>query len=318
MNQMARRSPSGHQYVLVHGDQRAEIAQVGATLRTFTVGGLDVVDGFGADERSVDGRGQVLAPWPNRLTDGRYRYGEHDCQAPLDEPDRHDAIHGLVRWLDWVPVAHDATTVTLACGLHPQPGYEWHLDLEVTYALTGAGLTVTLEARNGDTEPAPFGAGFHPYLGLATHPVDRLLLTVPASATLDPAAPGGQAALVEVDGGPLDHRLPRPVGPTRLDTCFGALVRGADGRAVARLEDPVSGRSVELWVDVAYRYLMVYTADEVERAERRRASVAIEPMTCPPDAFRTGTDLVELGPGDTWRGAWGIRATGEAEMQRAG
>ena len=318
MNQMDRRPPSGHQYVIAHADQRAEIAQVGATLRTFTVDGLDVVDGFGADERSVDGRGQVLAPWPNRLTDGRYRYGEHDCQAPLDEPDRHDAIHGLVRWLDWSPVAHDAATVSLACSLHPQPGYEWHLDLQITYALTHAGLMVTLEARNADIEPVPFGAGFHPYLRLATDPVDQLLLTVPATAALDPTAPSGEAAMVEVEGGPLDFRLPRRVGPTRLDTCFGGLVRGTDGRAVARLEDPVGGRSVELWADDAYRYLMVYTADEVEGAERRRAAVAIEPMTCPPDAFRTGSDLVELGPGERWRGVWGLRATEEVEMKRAG
>ena len=59
--------PSGHQHVITHGNMRAQIAQVGATLRALTVRGMDVIDGFGADERSIDGRGQVLAPWPNRL-----------------------------------------------------------------------------------------------------------------------------------------------------------------------------------------------------------------------------------------------------------
>ena len=63
---------------------------------------------------------------------------------------------------------------------------------------------------------------------------------------------------------------------------------------------------------------MVYTADQVERPERRRAAVAIEPMTCPPDALRTGSDLIELGPGESWRGVWGLRATEEVEMKRAG
>ena len=144
MNEPDRRHPSGHQYVIAHGDMQAQIAQVGATLRTFAVDGLDVIDGFGADERSVDGRGQVLAPWPNRLTDGSYRYGRRDCQAPLNEVDRHDAIHGLVRWLDWSLVAQGPSSVTLSCALRPQPGYEWQLDLEVTYALDGDGLTVTL------------------------------------------------------------------------------------------------------------------------------------------------------------------------------
>jgi aldose 1-epimerase len=50
----------------------------------------------------------------------------------------------------------------------------------------------------------------------------------------------------------------------------------------------------------------VFTGDSLH-GERHRRSVAIEPMTCPPDAFRSGRDMVVIKPGDTWRGAWGIR-----------
>ena len=35
-------------------------------------------------------------------------------------------------------------------------------------------------------------------------------------------------------------------------------------------------------------------------------AIAIEPMTCPPNAFRTGTDVIRLEPGGSWRGRWGI------------
>ena len=150
---MRGRPPSGHQYAIAHGHSQVQIAQVGATLRSYTVDGRDVIDGFGIGERASDGRGQLLAPWPNRLTDGRYRYGDRDCQAPLNEPSRHDAIHGLVRWLDWSLVAHDTTSVTLSCVVRPQPGYEWQLDLQVTYALDALGLTVTMsgaQRRHGD------------------------------------------------------------------------------------------------------------------------------------------------------------------------
>jgi aldose 1-epimerase len=295
--------PSGHQ----HGDMRAEIAQVGATLRAFTVSGMDVIDGFGADERSIDGRGQVLAPWPNRLTDGSYRYGGRDCQAPLNEVSRHGAIHGLVRWLDWTLLAHDPNQVTLSCALRPQPGYEWQLDLQVTYTLDSAGLTVTFIAVNTDSEPAPFGVGFHPYLTLGTATVDNLELALPANAFLDPGGPGDEPTMTPARSTPRDFILPRKIGSLNLDTAFGDLVYGSDGRAVSRLDDSDSGRWVELWVDDGYRYLMVYTADEVTRPERRRAAVAIEPMTCPPDALRSGVDLVELRPGASWRGTWGLR-----------
>ena len=299
--------PSGHQHVITHGNMRAQIAQVGATLRAFTVRGMDVIDGFGADERSIDGRGQVLAPWPNRLTDGSYRYGGRDCQAPLNEVSRHGAIHGLVRWLDWTLLAHDPSQVTLSCALRPQPGYEWQLDLQITYTLDGAGLTVTFIAVNTDSEPAPFGVGFHPYLTLGTPTVDNLELTLPANAFLDPGAISDRSTMAPVASTARDFILPRTIGSLELDTAFGDLAFGSDGRAVARLDDPNSGRSVELWVDESYRYLMVYTADQVTRPERRRTAVAIEPMTCPPDALRTGVDLIELSPGASWRGTWGLR-----------
>ena len=155
------RHPSGDQYEIDSGGSVAQISQVGATLRAFAVDGIDILDGFPSDERSTDGRGQVLVPWPNRLTDGRYSYGGRECQAPLNEPSRHDAIHGLVRWLDWSVVTHESDQVTLACTVRRQPAYEWQVDIEITYAVDVSGLTVTLVARNADNEPAPFGVGFH-------------------------------------------------------------------------------------------------------------------------------------------------------------
>lgn len=302
------RHPSGDQYEIASGDSRAHIAQVGGTLRAVSLNGVDVLDGFAAHERSSDGRGQVLAPWPNRLTDGRYSYGGRECQAALSEPSRHTAIHGLVRWLDWSVVTHEADSVTLTCAVRPQPGYEWQLELEVTYTVAGSGLTVSFAAANVDDERAPFGVGFHPYLTLGTPNVDDLELTVPARAFLDPDVPAETPRLLPIEGTPKDFSRARVIEGTELDTAFGELVRGADGRAVARLAQADGGRTVELWVDEGYRYLMVYTADRVGSAERRRTGVAIEPMTCPPDALRSGVDLIELAPGGSWHGSWGLRA----------
>ncbi|GAA1952704.1 aldose 1-epimerase family protein [Microbacterium deminutum] len=303
------RHPSGEQYVIASGRSRATISEVGATLRTFTVEGLDVIDGFTIDERSTDGRGQVLAPWPNRLTDGRYTYGGHECQAPLNEPARHDAIHGLVRWLDWSVVSRRSDQVSLSCVIRPQPAYEWQLDLEVTYTVADSELTTTFVALNVDREQAPFGVGFHPYLTVGTPLVDHVDLTVPAIAFLDPEVPAETPRMVPVSGTAKDFTRPRSIASTELDTAFGELARGDDGRAVARLEAPGDGRWIELWVDEGYPYLMVYTADQVASADRRRAGVAIEPMSCLPDAFRSGLDLIELAPGASWRASWGLRVS---------
>lgn len=300
--------PSGAQFPIAHGPYQATVAQVGATLRRLQFDGRDLLDGFAEDERSSDGRGQVLAPWPNRIAEGRYRYGGRDCQAPLNEPSRQDAIHGLVRWLEWTLADRGDSSVSLTCAVRPQPGYEWQLELAMHYRVDEGGLTVRLEAANTGAERAPFGAGFHPYLRAGAGSIDACELTVPAAHYLDVSDPDRTPPQIPVEG---DHdlRAPRRLAGIALDTAYGGLDRDAAGRAVATLSHP-SGDGVQLWVDGGFPYLMVYTADQVGDAARRRAAVAIEPMTCPPDAFRSGAGLIELDPGASWSGAWGLRAGG--------
>ncbi len=307
--------PSGTQHVLEHGDRRAVVTQVGATLREYTVGGRALLDGFGVDERATDGRGQVLAPWPNRLAAGRYVFGGEVVQAPLSEPARSGAIHGLVRWLPWTELERGSSAVTLGCVLHPQPGYEWRLELQVGYRLDDDGLTVTCECTNVDRSAAPFGIGFHPYLTLGV-PVDELRLRLPARGVVQAGDPDAEPTVEPVAGTAEDFLLGRVVGASVLDTAYADLERGADGRAVATVSDG-SGRSVGLWVDENFRYLMVYTADGVTALARRRRAIAVEPMTCPPDALRSGTDLVVLEPGASWRAEWGIRSSDD-EPESAG
>ena len=297
---------SGLQHEIVHGEQRAVITQVGATLREYTVGGVPVIDGFDVAHRATDGRGQVLAPWPNRLSAGRYVFAAQVLQAPLNEPSRGTAIHGLVRWLEWEPVSHGPDSVTMSCTLRPQPGYEWQLELEVTYRLAEDGLTVSFVAVDVSPGEAPFGLGFHPYLTVGV-PVDDVLMRLPARCVVLPGDPDAEPVPVPVAGTPSDYSAARAIGAAQLDTAYGDLHRGPDGRAVASVSGE-DGRTVELWVDESFGYLMVYTADRVTEPGRRRQAVAVEPMTCPPDAFRSGVGLIRLEPGRPWRGSWGTRA----------
>ena len=97
---MAPSPPSGQQFVLTFGDQRAIVTEVGAGLRTYTVADRDVIDGYAEDEMSSVGRGQLLLPWPNRIEDGQYEFAGRVHQTPLTEPARHNALHGLTRWVN--------------------------------------------------------------------------------------------------------------------------------------------------------------------------------------------------------------------------
>jgi aldose 1-epimerase len=300
--------PSGDQHEIGHGDQVAVVTEVGATLRSYSTGGVAVVDGFGVEEPSPAGRGQVLAPWPNRLDGGRYVFEGVQGQAAIDEPERENAIHGLVRWLPWRPESRSEDAVTLRCVLHPQPAYPWRLELTVAYRLSPGGLTVVVHATNASGATAPFGIGFHPYLTVGV-PVDHARLRLPASGRLVTDARALPVGEEEVDGTAFDFATARTIGDTQLDTCFTGLRREDQGRCRALVE--AGERGVELWADERFGYLQAYTGDTLDPVARRRQSIAIEPMTCPPNAFSTGIDLIRLAPGETWSGAWGIAPVGD-------
>jgi aldose 1-epimerase len=107
-----------------------------------------------------------------------------------------------------------------------------------------------------------------------------------------------------VDGAEYDFRRPREIGATRLDHAFTDLERGADGRARVELRDPKSRKGLTLWLDEPYGYVQLFTGDPLPDVARR--SLAVEPMTCPANAFRSGEALVRLAPGESFTAAWGI------------
>lgn len=298
--------PSGRQHLIEHGRAEAVVTEVGATLRSYRVDGLAVVDGFAHGEMCTDGRGEVLAPWPNRLGDGRYAFSGRQGQAALNEPSRRNAIHGLVRYQAWGLESRAQNVVSLTCRLEPSPGYPWRLALEIEYRLGRDGLTVRTEVTNLDDAPAPLGVGFHPYLTVGTRSIDEARLELRAEHYLRSDERGLPAGRSPVAGSEYDFSVARPVGATRLDTAFSGLRRDRQGLARIELRHPEGDRRVSLWMDGAFGWLMAYTGDTVSAPESRRRSLALEPMTCPPDALRSGTDVVALSPGASWSGTWGI------------
>lgn len=291
-------SPSGEQVELALGGQRAVVAGVGAGLREYVAADRPLLDGYGVNEICPSGRGQLLIPWPNRIEDGRYEFDGQTNQLPLDEPERRNAIHGLVRWAHWSVTEREPVRAVLEHTVYPSPGYPFALALRVEHSLSEEGLKVRIEATNVGAEPCPYGAGAHPYLAVEGGSVDGVELRVPAGTVLESnerALPVGRAPVADE----LDFREARPVGSTRLDHCFTDLDRDADSLARVTLAGGPT-----LWVDESYPYLMVFTGDPLPDVSRR--SLAVEPMTCPPNAFRTGESLIVLEPGETHTGSWGI------------
>lgn len=296
-------APTGEQWTIGRGPFEATVVEVGGGLRTLTNAGRDLVAGFAATEMCGSARGQQLMPWPNRIRDGVYPWAGSEHQLPITEVPRANASHGLVRWALWELVEHEPDLVTVGYRLHPQPGWDHHLDLRTTYVIDDSGLVVTTAARNVGSSPAPFGYGAHPYLSIGTDLLDDVRLTIAADQWVEVDDRLLPVATHSVEGTSHDFRDGRTVGAHRLDTAYTGVVRDADGMWRCSVASESAG-TVVLWADAAFPWLQVFTGVAADR--KGALGIAVEPMSCPPDAFNSGSDLVVLGPGDEWTGTWGI------------
>lgn len=294
---------SGDQVTLTFGGQSATIATVGAALREYTVDGRDVVIPFPADQLPAAFHGMVLAPWPNRLRDGQYEFAGRNLQVPLSEPGRGTALHGLVSWANWTVASSTETSVTLSYELPASPGYPFRLAVETTYALGEDGLTITTVGRNLGDSALPYGVGFHPWFAPGGTDLDACTLQLDAQSRVtvdDRLLPTGA---VPVDGD-FDLREPRALPGVAFDDAWVDPILDADGRSWARLAW-ADGSVIEIWADSEAKAWQICTGDQV--AGVRRAGVAIEPMSCIADAFRTGDNLITLEPGQAHSLTWGMR-----------
>jgi aldose 1-epimerase len=291
---------TGRQFTITAGAHQATIVEVGAGLRRYAVDGQDVTVSYGEDELPPRGCGAVLVPWPNRLRDGRYSFQGRGYQVPINETATNSANHGLARWVRWQLVGREQSSVTLLCDLVPQPGWPFEVSVFVTYSVdSDQGLSVTAAARNRGRLAAPFGIGFHPYISPRGAALDELALMVPAERHL---IVDGQQIPVRsepVAGTPYDFRSSRQLRSQRLDEGFAAV----QTPGAVELRGPSGGARLEY--DESFRFLQVYTNENLGGG---RSGVAVEPMTCPANAFNSGDGLVVLEPGTgSWSGIWGLR-----------
>ncbi|WP_394215965.1 aldose 1-epimerase family protein [Brachybacterium vulturis] len=298
----------GELFALEAGTYRAEISAVGATLESLTVGGRDLLVRNPETGPMQFHRGAIVAPWPNRIGDGTYTWDGQELRTALTEPERGNALHGLISFQAFTPTTLSEDELVLRTELFPSTGYPFHLLLTVHYALDPQeGLLTTVTSRNLGARDAPYGACPHPYLVAGTEPLNTWSLQVTAGTVLtvseDRLLPTGTAPVTP--GSDVDFRTAKVLGPLFLDHAFTDLGRDARGRVVVTVSAP-GGTGVELAAGPECPWLQIHTGDRPE-PENDRLGLAVEPMTCPPDAFRSGTDVVRLAPGAEHAASWTLR-----------
>jgi aldose 1-epimerase len=208
----------------------------------------------------------------------------------------------LVRHTPWHVVEQDPDRLVQRVVVPQQPGWPGTLQATITHRVDENGLQVEVEATNIGERPVPYGYGAHPYFTVGEQRVDDVTLTIPADSYLavdDRLLP---IDVVPVDGTSYDWRQGRPLGATVLDTAFTGLARDADGRWQVTLSR--ADRTVGVWSDDSTSWVQVFTGGPY-----RTISIAVEPMTCGPDAFNPGptrAQLIVLRPGESTQCRWGV------------
>lgn len=312
-DRLSPRPLSGHQAVLTHGRYRAEIASIGASLRSLTYEGRDLIVPFAADEVRPVFRGATLVPWPNRIASGRYTFEGKTYQLPLTEPDRNNSLHGLGIWEDWSIGSSTPDSVTFCLRIPAQEGYPFDVAVQSTFTLDEDGLRWAVTATNLSTVASPFGVASHAYLTAGAGHVNEWTLSLPADRVLevspDRLLPVALRSVESFSHGTLDFRSPRLIEDSFIDHAFTQLRPSDDGMSHVALT-AADGQGVAMaWDAGPLPWVQVHTADRPE-PELNRCGLAVEPMSCPPDAFNSGTDLVVLAPGDTYQVSWRIHALG--------
>ncbi|HCS59968.1 MAG TPA: galactose mutarotase [Microbacterium sp.] len=295
---VSSKSPTGTQVHLHHGAVSAQIAQVGASLRGLAVGGVDLVARFPEDIPAPSCSGVVLAPWPNRIRDGKWNDYGTTQQLAITEPKLNNASHGLLRFTAYDIEQTDAAA-TLRATIHPQTGYPYEVETSVTYALTDAGIEVTHTLTNRSDAAATVALGTHPFLTIGDVDPRNLVLRVPAKTLLET-----DDRMLPLRATPASEEMRTGVrlGGITLDTGFADLIRDADGLARHTLTAP-DGRRVTVWQGEGFDFVQVYTTVNYPG---QVLAVAIEPMTAPVDGFNSGLGIRRLAPDETWTLSWGI------------
>lgn len=286
--------PTGRQITLTGAGYRAAVTEVGGTLRELSWQDRPLIRGFAADRLPPLYSGAVLAPWPNRLGGGHYTFQGRQLQLPINEVDRGNALHGMVFDRPWTISDVTTDSVVLRHRVWPTDGYPFQLHLELRYRLDEHGLSIDLIAVNSGSGDAPYGCSFHPYLVAGPGTVDDWTLRLGADRylTVDPASLLPDEVR-DVQG--FDFRAGRRLTDLVVDHAFTALAADTAGRSSLDVVGP-DGSGVTMSWNRATPWVQICTADRPE-PELHRTGLAAEPMTCPPDAFNSGVDLVTLPPG---------------------
>lgn len=306
----------------IEGDgARVVVALRGVTVLSWTVDGVELIDGYADEFEFADQAGMrsaMMIPYSNRVRGGAYSFDGAEIDFHEGDPEHagETVLHGILRLVDFAitgvtPNGSSALVHFSSRALRPGafPGYPFSVDVTIDLTVTATGLEFVVAGTNVGSVAAPFASGWHPYFTIGAAPLGELIVSIPGDTRIVPDADliplDGDAAFEPVSG-EWDYRAPRAIGDAVLDVAYTDLIAGPDGLAHTTVTDPASGRTIDVWQE---RGLMhVFTADTVTRP---RASFAAEPVEVMTNSLNRADQAaaIRLEPGERRSFRFGVTTT---------
>merc|ERR1719469_22158 len=275
-------------------------------------------------------RGDMLAPYANRIKNGTYSVNGKTYYLERNEdrsPYGLDGLHGyLYRKAMTVEEAtggDGAAQLRLSYNFDgTDPGYPFPLRLELTYSLSSGAVwrgpsifEVTWKAINlGQAEPLPFFNSWHAYfkvpdISKAVLTLDKcsswnhVLVTNDSNVDSDLIPTGLTAPFLGFDGS-------KPIGgtfekPTYWDDEFKMMASPRKCQRIeTRVTDPSTGETSVLFSDHQFRWIQVYTGTAAGQGEQ---AIAVEAMSGEADAWNNMQGMRLLQASEQWEGSFGVR-----------
>lgn len=280
----------------------ALIQPTGAALGQLSLNG-EVIAGTPTGQANYGFAGAVMAPWANRLADGRFVFSGSVYQNPIDEPAYQTALHGLVFNREFEMVQQTNHEVEFEIKLGKDSGYPFESTLRVWYELTDFGLISGLEFMNLGKQQIPLTTGFHPYFAFddgdaVSIGAERVVISdsrlLPKTNLKSEDLVGKQNA-VELD-----------LTTLNLDNCFENLIVEENGWHYSTVNRKAHGWSVQVGQSPEFERCMVYTMHKSPITAEPERWIAIEPQAGAANALNSGDGLVWVDPGGQFAAEWSV------------
>ncbi len=291
---------NGHSIITLNDQSNhssVEVYSFGALLNKFIVPHdndfINVIDGYSNVADAIENltpyfKSAKLSPFPCRIKNGKYKFGEHDYQFNKYLPNG-QALHGVIFdknfTINNVIETDNEATVVLECVYdNATEGFPFKYKCSVEYKLSANNrLTVSTTITNTDKQPMPIGDGWHPYFTLGDS-INEYLVEFQSKEMIefdDDLIPTGKLISYEEFGSL------KKFGSTFFDNCF--TLNFAECQPMCVIRNPARKVQVEFYPDKSYPFLQFYTPP-------MRNSIAVENLSAAPDAFNNGMGLKILQP----------------------